>query len=62
MVRYPPLSPGCACIACGGCNRLEDEQFTGLAFCRGCDDETKRTEPEQMKLSMGGAHEKDLRR
>lgn len=53
MFGCPPLAPGCACLVCGGCNRLEDVEFTGVEFCAGCDDEAKRTKPEQMQMSIG---------
>lgn len=49
---YPPMKPDCACLVCGGCNRLESEFFTGFEYCSGCDDDLKRRRPEQMKLDQ----------
>lgn len=56
--EYPPMKPDSACLSCGGCNRLELEEFTGFEFCAGSDDESKRHRLEQMQLGQKERREK----
>lgn len=47
---YSHLDSGCACKVCSGCNRLELENFSGVAICPECDEPSFRVDLKTMTV------------